>query len=93
MAALCHPGGGRPGGPSAERLTGVVLALFVVCARVPMLIWVRGPGWFRAGDMMVMGSPAGGRSMRPLSLCRPFPAGGAAAQRQELAAVHRLTWG
>ena len=45
------PGGGalslaeRPGGPNAEHLTGAVLALAGVCARVPMLISVRDLGW------------------------------------------------
>jgi hypothetical protein len=46
------PRQGRPVGPSAERMTGAVLALSDVCARVPMLISVRGPGWLRAGDIM-----------------------------------------
>ena len=72
LAAGCLSPVGRPGGPSAERLTGAVLALLVlVCARVPMLISVHdlglAPGRRHDGD----GVPARGRAERPLSLWRP----------------------
>jgi hypothetical protein len=39
-----------------------------VCARAPSLISVRGPGWFRVGDMMVDGVIPLGEALRPLCL-------------------------
>ena len=42
--------------PSAERLTGAVLALSLgMCARAPSRISVHDPALWRAGDMMVDG--------------------------------------
>jgi hypothetical protein len=62
---------GRPGGPSAERLTGAVLALLDGgCARAPGLISVHGPGWLRVGDMMVAGVIPQ-KALRPLGLSGP----------------------
>jgi hypothetical protein len=44
------------------------LVVWVVCARAPSLISVRGPGWFRVGDMMVDGVIPLGEALRPLGL-------------------------
>jgi hypothetical protein len=92
VAAVCHPHPvGRPEGPSAERLTGVVLALSGVCARVPMLISVHDPRVGRRHD--VDGVPAGGSSDAAARSLEAVHASVAAAGCGELAAVHRLTWG
>src|SRR5215212_7298987 len=62
---------GRPGGPSAQRLTGAVGALSDgACARAPGLISVHGPGWLRVGDMMVAGVIPQ-EALRPLGLSGP----------------------
>ena len=62
---------GRPGGPSAKRLTGAVGALSDgACARAPGLISVHGPGWLRVGDMMVAGVIPQ-EALRPLGLSGP----------------------
>jgi hypothetical protein len=72
---------GRPGGPSAERLTGVVLALLAeVCARARMLISVHDRAVWPAGDMMVMGCES------------RWGRGRAGAAARSLEAVHARTW-
>ena len=86
----CSATRGRPGGPSAERLTGAGWRYRrCVCARVPMLISVHdlglAPGRRHDGD----GVPARGRaSGRSVFGGRPRERGGSASR--ELAAVHRL---
>jgi hypothetical protein len=60
-------GGGRPPVMDGRRSEQG----WLVVRAVPMLISVHDPGWFRAGDMMVMGFPLGGSPMRSLSLWRP----------------------
>ena len=65
-----------------------------VCARVPMLISVRGPGLATGvGDMMVMGFSLGGGCGAAARSLEAVHADVAAAGCGELAAVHRLTWG
>src|SRR6266536_2002872 len=60
---------GRPGGPSAKRLTGAVPALSdSACARAPSLISVHEPAGRRVGDMMVDGVTPLGSAVRPLGL-------------------------
>jgi len=62
----------------------------VGCARAPMLILVRDLGWFRVGDMMVMGCCSRwgkcGAAARSLEAVH---ANVAAAACREPAAVHR----
>ncbi len=70
--------GGRPAGPSAERLTGAGLALSALCARgCPCLSRSTTSGWLRVGDMMVMGFPLGeGQGGRSVFGGRPRERGG-----------------